>query len=382
MLEWGPCSILLLLAAAATAGWSSAAPHEVRVGAIRWDNWGGLAAGGSAIDTVHCMSPERYHWKVPFCGQAINRTAVDFDCTTPAVMRQELILAARAGISFWAFVQYPEDDALSAALRNYLAIPTGEKSGITFSALIEVGRLPKTPTGPRWLEFVARYDGYFARADYERVSLASRPLVFLFGNYEQVVDGFGSTTAFEKLLAAWTGHCTSQGLPAPWFVWQDAYNDTFSRQLRTAGSIQSRSSYALGDGQTNGSFSGQLAQDLQKWDDWAANGDDVIPLASTGWDPRDRADGCARWLPNGEGTHWTQAPTPAQVVTSVAQAVRWACNRSTATTPRVLVYAWNENSEGGWLVPTLGEGERRVDALAKYSQGRWLCHRAGAGQQE
>ena len=40
----------------------------------------------------------------------------------------------------------------------------------------------------------------------------------------------------------------------------------------------------------------------------------------------------------------------------------------------MLVYAWNENSEGGWLVPTLGEGTARVDALAAAkAAGQWDC---------
>lgn len=30
----------------------------------------------------------------------------------------------------------------------------------------------------------------------------------------------------------------------------------------------------------------------------------------------------------------------------------------------VVVYAWNENNEGGWLLSTLGEGTARIDTLA------------------
>jgi len=31
----------------------------------------------------------------------------------------------------------------------------------------------------------------------------------------------------------------------------------------------------------------------------------------------------------------------------------------------VLIYAWNEFDEGGWLAPTLGDGTARLDAIAK-----------------
>jgi len=40
----------------------------------------------------------------------------------------------------------------------------------------------------------------------------------------------------------------------------------------------------------------------------------------------------------------------------------------------VLIYAWNEFDEGGWLVPALppphGEGTARIDALRKVLVGR------------
>lgn len=157
---------------------------------------------------------------------------------------------------------------------------------------------------------------------------------------------------------------------------QDGYNDTFTRELRVAGAVQSRSSYALGDAAVNGTFAEQIEQCQLRWQMWAANGDDVVPLAATGWDPRDRAPGCASWTPHGEGKAWTQAPTPRQVVEVIDDAVQWSCaHPAAATTRRVLVYAWDENSEGGWLIPTLGEGTARVDALHNFTQGRgWCCN--------
>jgi len=31
----------------------------------------------------------------------------------------------------------------------------------------------------------------------------------------------------------------------------------------------------------------------------------------------------------------------------------------------VLIYAWNENDEGGWLIPTLSGGDARLEAVHK-----------------
>lgn len=108
---------------------------------------------------------------------------------------------------------------------------------------------------------------------------------------------------------------------------------------------------------------------------WSCAGADVLPLAALGWDPRPRATGCAPWVPRGEGTSWTRAPTPEEVVGAVRDGIDWLCQQPNKTrTRRVLLYAWNENSEGGWIVPTLGERDARVSALEKARGGRpWGC---------
>ena len=83
--------------------WPSAPPLKaattlpVRLGAIRWDNWAGLGHGSTAAATVACMSPLQWHGRVPFCGQVLNQTAVDFQYVTRAAMQQELTTLCARG---------------------------------------------------------------------------------------------------------------------------------------------------------------------------------------------------------------------------------------------------------------------------------------------
>lgn len=130
------------------------------------------------------MSPAQWHGRVPFCGRVVNESFVDFGCATPEVMALELGYAARAGISFWAFVQYEESSSLSAALQNYLAAT--DTHGVNFAALMQIGGMPLGPKGDEWTAFLKRYDGYFSRAEYETVGPQNNPLVFLFGGSTQV----------------------------------------------------------------------------------------------------------------------------------------------------------------------------------------------------
>ena len=38
-------------------------------------------------------------------------------------------------------------------------------------------------------------------------------------------------------------------------------------------------------------------------------------------------------------------------------------NREVAEAQTIMIYAWNESDEGGWLVPTKTEGTARLDAI-------------------
>jgi hypothetical protein len=45
-------------------------------------------------------------------------------------------------------------------------------------------------------------------------------------------------------------------------------------------------------------------------------------------------------------------------------AIDWTTsNQESAKAQTILIYAWNESDEGGWLVPTLSEGNARLDAI-------------------
>lgn len=339
----------------------------IRLGAIRWDNWAGSGHDRDADATVACMSPAKWHGRVPFCGKVLNETAVDFRCATREAMEQELGFAKRAGIDYWAFVQYSNSSGLSLALGNYLAV---EPRSVNFSIIIDGNTLPKdaATTGPSWEAFLARYDGYFARSDYETV--LGKPLVFWFMSKGQATSKFGSVEKFRMFADAWAAASAKE----PYFVLMEGYDSDYVKAV----GMPSRSAYALGDGLINGTFEKQRSQCLDRWNMWACEGNDVLPLAALGWDPRPRANGCAPWTPSGEGDSWTQAPTPADVVGAIQDAIGWACGHSSESATRhILAYAWNENSEGGWLVPTLGEGDARIKALESARAGKpWTC---GAG---
>ena len=80
----------------------------------------------------------------------------------------------------------------------------------------------------------------------------------------------------------------------------------------------------------------------------------MVPLVNAGWDGRPRQYPGVWFLP----------PTPAELAANLRGAFDWIrANPETAKADTVLVYAWNEHDEGGWLCPTTAEGAARLDAI-------------------
>ena len=90
-----------------------------------------------------------------------------------------------------------------------------------------------------------------------------------------------------------------------------------------------------------------------------------------GWDRRPRVEHPVpweTWQKPGQGLdRFYHAPTPAELATHVQDALDWLRDNPAAPARCALIYAWNENDEGGWLVPTLAADgtpdTRRIEAL-------------------
>ena len=139
---------------------------EPLVGAIRWDAYFS-SPGNPAFDDLHHgvvartttydLSPQRWHYRVPFFGKVLNKTAVVVDGDSAAVIGEELELAWQHGINFWSFCNYPigcadpsppaadckqiqccaDNVGLSYAWNQYLRHPDNHK--VNFTLLLQPG---------------------------------------------------------------------------------------------------------------------------------------------------------------------------------------------------------------------------------------------------
>lgn len=112
-------------------------------------------------------------------------------------------------------------------------------------------------------------------------------------------------------------------------------------------------------------YSKTMSNCLESWNGDKKYGPDVIPNVSAGDDARPRILDPVPWGFY-RSNWWSQEPTPEELGANVKQALDWIDANPTFDPARlVIIYAWNEFDEGGWICPTLLHGSDRLDAIHK-----------------
>ncbi|MGW2515256.1 hypothetical protein ACWC0A_39030 [Streptomyces scopuliridis] len=275
--------------------------------------------------------------------------SVNSDATLQSVMDQEIQYAKNAGIDYWAFVYYPQRP-LARGRELYLS--SARRADVNWCAILDGNFTGGYATNlPLLVE-------QFSEPNYQRV-LGGRPLVYFF------------TSATADKVTQMRAACTQAGLPNPYIVVM-AWTAQSAADLKTTVGADAVSRYATGE-QNGAPYSELAGAEAGMWDQYAAAAGDVVPTVSTGWDKRTRYDYPLSWEPNYTGfkDEWTQQATPQEIATHLHGAVSWNnTHPGNASANTVLIYAWNEFDEGGWICPTLFEIKDagrplRLDAIAK-----------------
>jgi len=342
------------------------------IGAIRWDAWYGEGVVTKAVEKT--LGQPKYHHRLPWFARPLGQDQVQINGDTGEVMAREINYAAQAGLNYWAFVHYwQESPELGIALDRYLA--TRDKKGVRYCLLEEGGRLDRI--GPQaWPNLVQ----HFKSPNYQKV-LGGRPLLFV-------------TKPKALLRADWEAlkrQTIQAGLESPYLVLM-GWNMNQDLQDMVELGFDALSAYARG-----GSYSmeqpsyveqGRLVRE-QLWDQWQKRQIPCITLASAGWDTRPRNERPPIWIqdlvsvPTPDPTPFSkQKPlldsvtaSPSELCSHLFDAIQWTkSHRYINPTNTIIIYAWNEHDEGGWLQPTLGAdglpNEERIRALGEMLKSR------------
>lgn len=337
------CSIALPLAVAVPA---ESAPT---VGAIRWDGW------FKDNTWEKNLADAQWRYRLPFYATVSPDGAVRVCGDTQETMDREIAYAKAGGLSYWAFCYYhpkswKEAESYNYGWRRYLA--SEHKEDLNFCLLLQGGSHIGPPD--EWEATVREWVGLFQEPTYQRVC-GGRPLLYVF-SCENLVSHFGSVAAAAQAIEKLREASKNAGVGDPYIVaqiWPHQVKADFVSGI----AFDALSAYsAPGSGNSGESYAKLLESNLWYWETFKATGRQVIPLVNAGWDGRPRA------YPG----VWYEQATPAEVAGAVKRAFDWIReNPAAAPSNTVLVYAWNEHDEGGWLCPTIDEGAARLDAIEK-----------------
>lgn len=332
------------------------------IGAIRWDAWYGNKDAVGKAETV-ILGPQHWHYRLPFCAEVVAPNKVKIDCATQSVMDKEIAFAKKAGIDYWAFVAYDPSLSLSLALKNYLS--STKKSDVNFSLILQNRWwTPKSYNGS-----IKYFINLMREPSYQKVA-GVRPLIYLFKFQDDwIKDVWGTDAAFKSAIGKFRQSVQQSGLGNPYIVIMD-FDPSRAKQLADRFGFDATSSYAIpGKGGLAPHQYEMLATNAERyWNRAKSTGTQVVPTVMTGWDHRPRAENPVRdrWKAFAERdkNKYYNPPTPAELGQHLKNALGWVkSNATNAQANTVIIYAWDEFSEGGWLAPTLSEGTARIDAL-------------------
>lgn len=331
------------------------------VGAIRWDAWYGDGSGVNR-EVEKTLSPRQWQWRAPFFAEVVEENELEIRGRAED-LQKEIDYAADAGIDYWSFCIYDPDINLSRALQWYLEAPNRDR--INFCLNLQGGHMSFGGL-QQAKKRIDLYVNYMKRQEYQLV-LEGRPLIYVF-NLENAIGtkALGSESELKEFFHTFRSRAIECGLQNPYIVVQAQPERAYQYALKYGAD-------AIGHYAVMTHWENQTYQQLTDytegyfWSEYLSKKMEMVPIATAGWDNRPRIETGVFWQPELKDKSITEFHAPAKLK-ELAEHIRNALSflkKNADQTPAqtILIYAWNEFDEGGWLCPTLGEDTSRLDAL-------------------
>jgi hypothetical protein len=347
-------ALLAVLAFGAFAA-QSQAPLRARVGAWYFEGW----TGETTIHITDRLKTE-FGDREPVWGWT--NSSVD-------VIARQIDYAADHGLQFWAFDwYYPEGPdkrtPVNRGLEFYLQATNRARLDFCLLAVNHAGFVFGPDDWDTLCDIWIRH-----MKDPQYVTVDGKPLLIIF-SHADMERTFGGTNAVRGAFDTLRDRARTAGLPGvtvatcakpgPEKGWRDV------RALEASG-YDAFTGYNY-----NGYMPSHPRQKEQEFDSLIRGHEDIwnrfarkntrpyIPVVTTGWDKRPWED--AAQPP--QGVFYT-GRSPEKVAAFVDKAVAWLDAHPAHTTHErlVILYAWNENGEGGYLTPTKSDGDRYLKAI-------------------
>lgn len=304
--------------------------RDIKIGVIRWDAWvGNLNAVGREVEK--CLSKKEYWNRLPFYTK-FKENEVHIRCNSKEIVEKEIIYASECGIDYFAFCWYPFQSGSDLARNIFLEL---EQTKMKWCLII--GTNPFCLDDAKWLI------KQFSNPNYQKID--NRPLVYIFNINENLFD----IVEFIK----------KNSFPFnPYFIGM-VWNKDQAKKMSTLFHLDAISQYCT-PGKNNLSYHNLSEIEVSKWIEYAKL-NKVVPWVTTGWDKRPRYDFPVSWENCSHfNIEYIQNPTTKELQKELENAYEFSVKNRSDT---IIIYAWNEFDEGGFIAPTLEENSINFDKL-------------------
>jgi hypothetical protein len=335
------CLVVVCAAVLGSTAWAAgvtATPKgksKVRIGAYYFDGW-----SGSTRHVTERLRTEFADREPPW----------GWHGDSLADMERQIGIAADHGLGFFAFCWYWHDNGgainrpaiesepLHTAMGHFLEARNRDR--MKFCLLIANHQGFEIKGTEAWKQAADYWIPYFKRPEY--LTLDGKPLVIIFSS-----DG-GDKEGFAYLQEA----ARKAGLPGVAIAACGEGHPELGYTHRTH--------YNIVPGYTAGGeahpYSELVKTHVAAWG--GSKAQPYLPEVTVGWDARpwERDDG------HGKAPGWYFVDrTPEQFADALREGIKWMDKHpdETAKERTMLVYAWNEFGEGGYLAPTKGDPEAK-----------------------
>ncbi len=339
------------------AGEAVAQDQPAKVGAYYFDGWSG---GTNHIHLTDRLRTEFAH-REPVWGW--------LDNTLP-IMEQQIGLAAEHGIAFFSFCWYlPEGTNKQTPLNNALGLYLQAKNRNRLEFCVLVANHAGFRIGPKdWDAASEKWIELFKQPGH--LTVDGKPLLIFFSPRE-LKTAFGGPAGVREALGRLRQKAVAEGLqgvtvaacctPGPDYGWDNlddlaaAGFDVFTGYNYPGAGAQA--------GVKRQTFASLITGHEGIWESFARKTKvPYIPVVTVGWDmrPWEKKD-----LPIERQSVFYPDRSPQAVGQFVGKAVDWLDRHADRAVRErlVLLYAWNENGEGGYLTPTKSEGDVYLKAV-------------------
>jgi ribosomal protein L7/L12 len=289
---------------------------------------------------------------------------------TLEIMQKQIDLCADHDIAFWAFDwYYPERENKTTPLNNALDLYLKTPNSHRLKFCLMVANHGGFRIGPKdWDACCQRWIELFKQPTHLRVG--GEPLLIIFSPNE-LQKAFGGVDGVRQALDTLRTKAKQAGLPGVAVAACTGPGKHLDSLARSGYTLLTGYAYPLGwlNGGGSQPFQKLIDGGEQIFDQFAETTPlPYVPAITAGWDRRPWEEDK---LPPEKMSVWYPDRTPKLVEEFVRLGVHWLDKHSEKTTPErlLLIYAWNENGEGGYLTPTATDGPKYLEAVQRAISG-------------